>query len=76
ANPIIWIAISGTRSLADITEFADKTLRPRIQQLPGVGSVRLGGDRERKVRIWLEREKLLAHDLTASDVVQAVVRKN
>ncbi len=46
--------------------------RRRIESVPGVGSVRMVGDREREVRIWLRVDDLRAHGLSAQDVHRRV----
>jgi len=75
AQAFMWIAAYGL-SNQDLGEFARWTLRPRLQTLEGVGNVQLGGFQEREVRVWLNREQLEAHGLTAGDVVQAVQQGN
>ncbi len=75
SQPMLWIALSGLdkRSLSD---YADRVVKPRLQSVPGVGNVFMGGFRERMVRIWLDRDRLAAHNLTVQDVVAALGREN
>ena len=44
AMPILAVMLSGPHSIREITELADKRLKPRIERLPGVGSVSIVGD--------------------------------
>lgn len=76
ASPIFWLAVSGTRSYKEISQYADKVLKRRLQTVPGVGYIRMGGFREREVKIWLDREKLNAQGLTAIDVTNALMREH
>jgi HAE1 family hydrophobic/amphiphilic exporter-1 len=76
ASPIMWLAVSGTRSYREISQYADKVLKRRVQTVRGVGYVRLGGFREREIKIWLDREKLNAHALTAIDVTNALKKEH
>jgi len=71
-QPIIWIAVWGDRTVKDLTHYADKVLKRDIEKIPGVGSVTMSGGRTRQVRIWLDRAKMEAQALTASDVKQAL----
>lgn len=76
ASPIIWLALSGTRSYKEISQYGDKVLKRRLQTVPGVGYIRMGGFREREVKIWLDREKLNAQGLTAIDVTNALRKEH
>jgi hydrophobic/amphiphilic exporter-1 (mainly G- bacteria), HAE1 family len=76
ASPVLAIAVSAPRPLREITEFADKSLRRRIESISGVGQVSLVGGRERQVNVWLDPEKLNAHALTVSDAVRALQAQN
>ena len=71
-QPIVWIAVSGDRSIKDLTHYADKVLKRDIEKIPGVGSVTISGGRNRQVRIWMDLKKLDAVALTADDVKMAL----
>ena len=71
-QPIVWIAVSGDRSIKDLTHYADKVLKRDIEKIPGVGSVAISGGRNRQVRIWLDLKKLNALSLTADDIKLAL----
>ena len=71
-QPIVWIAVSGDRSIKDLTHYADKVLKRDIEKIPGVGSVTISGGRNRQVRIWIDLKKLNALSLTAEDVKLAL----
>jgi hydrophobe/amphiphile efflux-1 (HAE1) family protein len=75
-NPILWLGLSGTRSPGDIADYARYTLRPRLQTLPGVAEVMMGGFRERNMRIWLDREKLEREGVTVPDVIAALSKEH
>src|SRR5205823_4240767 len=76
ATPVLTIALSAPRPLREITEFADKSLRRRIESINGVGQVSLVGGRQRQVNVWLDPEKLNAYQLTATDAVRALQAQN
>lgn len=77
AQPFMWIAVvSDTLPYREISQYADKVLKRRVQTAAGVGAIELSGFREREVKLWLDREKLNAYHLTALDVVDALRREH
>jgi len=74
--PIMSVMISGDLPIAELTRFADDTVKEALERLPGVGSVSLIGSREREIRIWLDANRLRSLGLTANDVVRAIRREN
>jgi len=75
AQPIMWIALQGP-DYQQLSEFARWTLRPRLQTVGGVGNIRLGGFREREIRVWVDRDRLEAHGLVAGDLVRSLQNQN
>ena len=75
-QPIVWIAVSGKRSIKDLTHYADKVLKRDIEKIPGVGSVTISGGRGRQVRIWIDRVKMDAASLTADDIKIALGKEH
>ncbi len=76
SSPILAIVLSGPASIGELSDYADDVVKPRIEGVPGVGNVRLVGDREREVRIWLRADELRAHALTAKDVIDTLRKEN
>ncbi|MFQ5534950.1 MAG: efflux RND transporter permease subunit, partial [Sphingomonadales bacterium] len=74
--PIMSVMISGDMPVRELTDFADNVLKERLQRISGVGSVRLIGDRDREVRIWLDSDRLRSYELTADDVLRALRREH
>ncbi len=73
AQPIFWIAVSSDRhSGLELTEVADLLLKEKLQRLPGVGSVFIGGERRYAMRVWLDPQRMAARGLTAEDVESAI----
>jgi HAE1 family hydrophobic/amphiphilic exporter-1 len=60
----------------DLTEFADKQIKERLERVSGVGQVTILGGRARQIRIWLDADKMRALNVTADDVVSALRREN
>ncbi len=77
AQPIFWIALSSDRhSGLELTEMADIVLKERLQRLPGVGAVFLGGERRYAMRVWLDARRMAARGVTTQDVERAVSTEN
>jgi HAE1 family hydrophobic/amphiphilic exporter-1 len=75
-TPVITIALSGERTVRELTELADKVVKPQIERSLGVGEVQLVGGLERAISIWADAERLEAYRLSISDVLQALRQQN
>jgi HAE1 family hydrophobic/amphiphilic exporter-1 len=76
ATPVLWLALTGEKSVRELSTYADETLKEQLQKVNGVGALRLAGLRLRQVRIWLGPERLAAYQITAQDVMRALEREN
>jgi len=77
AQPIMYLAFSSSaHSELEITDYADRYVKDQLQTLAGVAEVRLFGEREYSMRIWLDPERLAAYQLTPQDVEAALRRQN
>ena len=77
AQAIMWIALTGDErwDQVRITEYADKVLKERLENIRGVGRIQIGGERLYAVRVRLDPERLAGHGLTVQDVI-ATIRAN
>jgi len=77
AQPIIYLAFSSDQhSALDITDYADRYVKDQLQTLPGVSQVRIFGEREYSMRLWLDPLRMAAYELTPQDVETALRRQN
>lgn len=77
AQPIFSITLrSATRSLIDLTEYAEVNFKERLQTIPGVSEVRTWGAKRFAIRLWMDPAKLAAYQLTPVDVRDALNREN
>jgi multidrug efflux pump len=77
AQAIIFIAFTSDRHTPiAISDYADRYVRDRLQNLPGVSEVRIFGERRYAMRIWLDRARLAAYALTVQDVEDALRQQN
>ena len=76
ATPIMGIALTGSGNIRDISEYADKTLRRRLESTPGVGNIDVLGGRGRQINIYLDSFKMQSFGLTVTDVTGALQAQN
>ncbi|MBN7769990.1 efflux RND transporter permease subunit [Marinobacter daepoensis] len=77
ARPMMWVTlISDVWDSAELSDFADRVLADRLSVLDGVADVRIGGERRYAIRVWLDRTRLAARNITVSEVEQALRQNN
>jgi multidrug efflux pump len=77
AQPIVWLGLSSDRHNGlELTDVADRVMKERLQRLPGVGAVIIGGERRYAMRVWLDPLRMAARGLTTQDVEAAIRREN
>ena len=77
AMPILMVAIqSDKRSLLEISEIADLTVKEQLQTIPDVSGVNIWGEKRYSMRLWLDPIKMSGYGLTPMDVKNAVDREN
>jgi HAE1 family hydrophobic/amphiphilic exporter-1 len=62
--------------MRELTELADKTVRPVLERSTGVGEVRLVGGLLRSVNVWVDADRLAAYQIPITSVRDAIVRQN
>ncbi|TKD12580.1 efflux RND transporter permease subunit [Polyangium fumosum] len=75
-QPIMWIGLSGPFSPQTLSDYARYRVKEKLQTVPGIGEVMLGGYLERNVRVWFDADKLAAKSLTVTDVIAALRREH
>src|SRR5690606_35328176 len=77
AQPVLYLAFASDRhSSLEITDFADRFVKDRLQSITGVAEARIFGERKYAMRIWLDAARLAAYDLTPQDIEIALRRQN
>jgi multidrug efflux pump len=76
-NVIMWLNLTSTEmTLPELTDYADRYLLDRFSVVDGVARVRIGGGLNFAMRVWLDRKKMAAYQLTVSDVERALRAEN
>ena len=71
AMPVMWLALTGDRTLQQLNQYARNHIKKRLETIDGVGEVRLGGERRRTIRVNLDPDRMAAFGIAANDVIGA-----
>ncbi|HKC49663.1 MAG TPA: efflux RND transporter permease subunit, partial [Myxococcota bacterium] len=75
-TPVLTYALSADRPMRELTEIADKLVRPQLERSSGVGEVRIVGGAQRAINIWIDAQRVQAYGLSLSAVRAALARQN
>ncbi|HEX9148192.1 MAG TPA: efflux RND transporter permease subunit [Thermoanaerobaculia bacterium] len=75
-QPIMWIGLSGPFPQRVLADYARYRVKEKLQTVPGVGEITMGGYLERNVRIWVDSSRLDEKGLTVADVNDALRREH
>ncbi|HIT82083.1 MAG TPA: efflux RND transporter permease subunit [Candidatus Caccoplasma merdavium] len=77
ATPILMVAIqSDKRSLLELSEIADLTVKEQLQTISDVSSVSIWGEKRYSMRLWLDPAKMAGYGVTPMDVKNAIDKEN
>ncbi len=77
ATPILMVAIqSDSRSLLELSEIADLTVKEQLQTISDVSSVSIWGEKRYSMRLWLDPTKMAGYGITPVDVKNAITNEN
>ncbi len=77
AQPIFTITVeSDSRSLIELSEFAEVNVKERLQTISGVSSVDIWGSRRFSIRMKMDPQLLAAYGITPLDVRNAISSEN
>lgn len=76
ATPVLTLALSGPRTLRELTDVASRLVKVRLERSPGVGEVRVVGGLDRAVNVWLDADRLAGYGIPVTAVRDAIARHN
>ncbi|MDH3587527.1 MAG: efflux RND transporter permease subunit, partial [Gammaproteobacteria bacterium] len=77
ATTAMWINVSSdTRSIMEVSDFAERYVVDVLSAVDGVARVRGSGSRRPAMRIWVDTKRLAARELTVTDIEDALRREN
>jgi HAE1 family hydrophobic/amphiphilic exporter-1 len=72
AAPILSVMVAGQLPVRELTDFAKRVVKERLQRVPGVGSITIVGGREREIRVWADGPRMRSHGLAVDEVIAAL----
>src|SRR5579863_1517272 len=81
STPSILLAVhlylpDTSRDILYISNYATLHVKDVLARLPGVGDITMQGGREYAMRIWLDPDKVAAHNLNANEILTALRSQN
>jgi len=76
ATPVMTIALSADRSIRELTEIADKIVKPILERSPGVGEIAISGGLLRAIDVRVNVDRLAAYKIPITAVRDALQRQN
>lgn len=77
SDPIMQITIqSPVRSMLELSEIADLTVKERLQTISNVSAVEIWGEYRYAMRLWLDPLRMAAYNITPIDIKNALDREN
>ena len=77
ATPILMVTIqSDKRSLLELSEIADLTVKEQLQTINNVSGVQIWGEKRYSMRLWLDPAKMAGYGITPVDIKNALDREN
>ena len=71
SSPIFWMALQGDRTQQQLNQYAINVIKKRLETIDGVGEVRIGGRRDRTIRVELLPSRMAAFGVAAQDITDA-----
>ncbi|MCI2809077.1 efflux RND transporter permease subunit [Eoetvoesiella caeni] len=77
STPVIFMAVdAGSYSTLELSDYINRYVKTRLSVLPGAAEVRIYGERQPSMRIYIDRSKLAAYGLTVQEVETALSQQN
>jgi len=76
SQPVLQYVISAPRNVIELTDMVQTLIQDRIESADGVGEVVVFGGREKQVKIFIDPDRLRAHNLSVTQVTSAVTAQN
>ncbi len=71
ASPIMWMGLTGDRTQQQLNLYGLNVIKKKLETIKGVGEVRLGGRRDRRIRINVIPERMASYNVAAGDLISA-----
>ena len=68
SRPIIILSVSGPRTLLELKEFSEEVIKPRLEQIEGIGSAEIAGGVEREIQVEIDPQLMSLYELSVSQI--------
>ncbi len=75
-QPIMWTALQGDRTQQQLNQYAINIIKKRLETIDGVGEIRIGGRRDRTIRVNLLPGRMAAYGIAAQDISAAFANEH
>ena len=77
SDPIMQLTVqSPLRSMLELSEIADLTVKERLQTIANVSAVEIWGEYRYAMRLWLDPIRMAAYNITPMDIKSALDKEN
>jgi HAE1 family hydrophobic/amphiphilic exporter-1 len=76
SSSIYWMALQGDRTQQQLNQYALNVIKKRLETIDGVGEVRIGGRRDRTIRVNLVPARMAAYSIAAQDITEGFRREH
>ncbi|MEW5902183.1 MAG: efflux RND transporter permease subunit, partial [Acidobacteriota bacterium] len=72
SKPIMVISVSGEGTLLELKEFCEELVKPRLEQIEGIGSAEVAGGVEREIQVEIDPRLLSLFGLSIDEVASRI----
>jgi len=72
SRPIMVLSVSGGRSLLELKDFSEEVIKPRLEQIEGIGSAEIAGGVEREIQVEVDPRLLSLYGLTIEEISRRI----
>ena len=76
ALPVMWLVLTGDRTLQQLNQYARNVIKKRLETIDGVGEIQLGGEQRRTIRVNLNPTRMKQLGITVPDVLRTFNREH
>lgn len=76
STPVLTLALFGPYSQRELTDLAERIVKPQIERARGVGEVEINGGLTRTINVWISGDALAAYQIPVTAIRDAIARQN
>jgi len=74
--PVVDVILSGSLPVTELYDLADRDLKNRFSQIPGVGNVQMTGGQEREIQVGLDTRTIIQNNIPIAQLAQILAIQN